>query len=535
MTSILPKTYRSRLWVYTSLLTLFLASSLIYSFQYARDSILEESREYLANAARVYQLELGEHTTEQRNYARLLSQETRLQEFLYLALTQGDSAPLQRLLGQTFNWLPAAQRLIIGRDGQIISDNNQPQLARELINRPFSRDGTSFYAFTNKKLVLYSTEPVYYRSQWLGTLILGRDVTQSLAQWHEQLPSSALFVVSNKRVLFSTVPTLVDASFIPEKSYVAFGPDTYRIAKIELPNSDHSLPEIWHGTSETYLIHTLIQQGRTTMILLALGIGAVIVASFMVIRNFNKPLNQLLSVTQDVSAGHLPEVAHTTVHTELDVLSNSFVDMIESLREKQYEIERVQQELQTSAITDTLTGLYNRRHLIDIFPKLQAQARRDNRIITAILCDLDHFKQLNDRYGHLAGDQALRDFAKILASQSRSNDFIYRMGGEEFLILTLSNDTNGGTVLAEKIRHATREHLIVHKGHVISLAVSCGVSSMPPSEDPEQGLNSLLTRTDRALYQAKQGGRNQVRVYNGNDDPVPPPQHTNNSPHSAVL
>lgn len=518
MTSILPKTYRSRLLIYALLLTSFMSATLIYSFQYARDRILEESNQYLSNAAHIYQLELEEHRAEQLNYARLLSQETRLQEYLYLALTQGDQKPLQRLLHQTFSWLPAMQRLVIGRDGQLIGDENNSPLSQPLPSPLELNSGTAFFQFDKDTLTLIASEPIYYRGQRLGAVVLSRNITQSLSRWHATIAGSDLFVVDNNQVLFSTKPTLIGTRFAPDNSHATLGTDIYRIFKIELPNNNHPLPEIWHGATETRLIQTLISQGQRTLLLLAFGICAILVAGFAVIRSFNKPLGRLLAMTHDVTEGQLPAIKHIPKHSELDVLHNNFVDMIEALRNKQTEIDRVQQELKMSAITDTLTGLYNRRHLIDIFPKLQAQARRDGRIITAILCDLDHFKQLNDRYGHLAGDQALRDFAKILTSQSRGNDFIYRLGGEEFLILSLSSDQTGAATLAEKIRAATREHLIVHKGHVINMTVSCGVSSMLPTDDDEHSLNSMLMRTDRALYQAKQNGRNQVRVYNNIED-----------------
>lgn len=517
MRSILPRSYRSRLLIYALLLISFLAATLIHTFQYTRDRILEESNEYLSNAARVYQVELEEHREEQRNYARLLSQETRLQEYLYLALAQGDHKPLQRLLSQTFSWLPAMPRLVIGRDGQIIGAENSSLLARQLSNQPTWKDGATFFQFEKDTLTLIATEPVYYRGQRLGTVALSRNITQSLSRWHDQLADSDLFVVDNKKIIYSTKASLIGVNFSPENNHASLGTDTYRVFKIELPNN-HSLPEIWHGTAETELIQTLVHQGQRTLLLLVIGIGAILISGFAVIRSFNKPINRLLSITHQVAEGQLPKVEHVPTHTELDILHNNFANMIEALRDKQNEIDRVQHELQISAITDTLTGLYNRRHLIDIFPKLQAQAKRDNRIITAILCDLDHFKQLNDRHGHLAGDQALCDFARILTAQSRSNDFIYRLGGEEFLILSLSSDQQGAAILAEKIRSATREHLIVYKGHVINMTVSCGVSSMLPTDDAEHSLNNLLTRTDRALYQAKQNGRNQVRIYSNIED-----------------
>ena len=237
----------------------------------------------------------------------------------------------------------------------------------------------------------------------------------------------------------------------------------------------------------------------------------------MIFRNFNGPLSALMSMTEEIAEGRLPIMYKSQAQNEIDILANKFADMLQALREKQAEIDRVHKQLEQSAITDTLTGLYNRRHLQEIFPKLRAQAQRDWRSLTVILCDLDYFKMINDQYGHLAGDYCLMHFAKILKQYSRSNDFLFRIGGEEFVIVSISKNTSGSITIAEKIRAATEESQIIYKGRKIPLTVSCGLSFADPDDSQETALPRLLSRADKALYEAKNAGRNRVCIFKGFD------------------
>jgi diguanylate cyclase (GGDEF)-like protein len=196
--------------------------------------------------------------------------------------------------------------------------------------------------------------------------------------------------------------------------------------------------------------------------------------------------------------------------------------MLQSLREKQEEIDRAHKRLEESAITDSLTGLYNRRYLKQVFPKLLAQSQRDGHCLSGLMMDLDNFKKINDRYGHLAGDQCLTHMSDVLKESSRTSDYIFRMGGEEFLILSLADSPLGGELLAEKIRSSLEKRPVIYKQAAIKMTTSVGVGLTESDMNAESALTNLLFHADKALYSAKNRGRNRVVVYNSTLQQISP-------------
>jgi|SRR5579884_140316 len=159
------------------------------------------------------------------------------------------------------------------------------------------------------------------------------------------------------------------------------------------------------------------------------------------------------------------------------------------------------------ARTDPLTGLLNRRGFEERLEDELARARRTGAAVGLVVCDLDRFKLVNDRYGHHVGDEALRRFGELLVSAKRTIDGAARIGGEEFALILPSTDHNGGRALAERIRRGVREALT---GYGLPLSVSLGVVSHPAhGEDAE----ALLRRADQAMYTAKRLGRDRAVIY----------------------
>jgi diguanylate cyclase (GGDEF)-like protein len=158
------------------------------------------------------------------------------------------------------------------------------------------------------------------------------------------------------------------------------------------------------------------------------------------------------------------------------------------------------------AASDVLTGLPNRRAADETIKRMTAQAGRTLTPLSAVLLDLDHFKQVNDVHGHDRGDQALAAIGQVLAGGVRASDFAARYGGEEFLILLPDTDRTGAVELAEKLRRSVERTELREIG---SLTASFGVASLPDDAgEPDQ----LLRKADRALYAAKARGRNRVEV-----------------------
>jgi diguanylate cyclase (GGDEF)-like protein len=158
------------------------------------------------------------------------------------------------------------------------------------------------------------------------------------------------------------------------------------------------------------------------------------------------------------------------------------------------------------AASDPLTGLPNKRASEDTMKRLVAQARRNGAPLAAIVFDLDHFKQINDKLGHPKGDEVLASVGSVIRGTLRDNDFAARYGGEEFLVLLEGTDREGGRKVAEKLRTAISG---LRVPEVDGVRASFGVASLPEDAD---GREELLRRADRALYAAKRSGRNRVET-----------------------
>lgn len=171
--------------------------------------------------------------------------------------------------------------------------------------------------------------------------------------------------------------------------------------------------------------------------------------------------------------------------------------------------ERAEQVYKNAALRDPLTGIGNRRAFIAAAERLLADCARLQRPAVLLLCDLDHFKRLNDSFGHAVGDQALSDFGKILMRRSRQQDLCARIGGEEFVCLLAEADAQAAFHVAERIRREFAELPFVAEGQ---LSVSIGIAE---AMHADYELNRLLPLADQALYAAKAAGRNRVEIYPG--------------------
>ncbi|WP_409278359.1 sensor domain-containing diguanylate cyclase [Pseudomonas defluvii] len=169
-------------------------------------------------------------------------------------------------------------------------------------------------------------------------------------------------------------------------------------------------------------------------------------------------------------------------------------------------LKRHHERIQALATLDSLTGLPNRRAFDLLAAQALLEAQREPKPLVALLLDLDHFKALNDTYGHLGGDEVLRQFARVLESCLRVSDIICRWGGEEFVVLLQDSEHQQALGVAEKIRQKTEQLAFSYADADIKLTVSIGLSSLRPDDT----LHTLIGRADHALYRAKQSGRNRV-------------------------
>ncbi len=170
------------------------------------------------------------------------------------------------------------------------------------------------------------------------------------------------------------------------------------------------------------------------------------------------------------------------------------------------------QKIQKLAITDGLTGLFMRRYFLERLKEEARRCARHNLRLGFLMIDIDHFKQCNDRFGHLTGDVVLRDVAGVINANVREIDLVARYGGEEFSVLLPDTDKEGARQAAERIRQSVARHKFRAYDEVIKVQVSAGAVGFPGDSDrPEE----LIDRADQALYRAKQEGRNRVCLFKG--------------------
>lgn len=263
----------------------------------------------------------------------------------------------------------------------------------------------------------------------------------------------------------------------------------------------------------------LVQLRRITLALvsgLMLGIG---ILAYLFGHSLVLPVRRLSSEAARVAGGNLDVDIPVTGLSEVSYLTQVFNHMVSSLRHNREKLSAANQalretnkELHQLSITDGLTGLLNRKHIMELLDREISRSQRYGHPLTILLLDVDHFKQVNDTYGHLTGDEVMRRLSDVLRAIVREVDFIGRYGGEEFLILLPESDTPGGAETAERIRQKVQELEIIADQKKVAVTVSIGISSYPRLG---ADAHAVICSADNALYRAKSEGRNRVVVSGG--------------------
>lgn len=195
---------------------------------------------------------------------------------------------------------------------------------------------------------------------------------------------------------------------------------------------------------------------------------------------------------------------------EVEALIGFMFDISERKKTEE-QVLRLQKELEELSFKDGLTGVANRRMFDSIMEVEWANARRNHQPLSLILLDIDHFKQYNDYYGHLQGDDCLKRVAQALSvAGTRARDFFARFGGEEFVLVLPETDSNAAKQIAERCRNTIFKLQIPHANSTTSqlVTLSLGVGTITPSHDAEPKI--FIEAVDRMLYKAKQNGRNRA-------------------------
>ncbi|MCX7882634.1 MAG: diguanylate cyclase [Brevinematales bacterium] len=258
---------------------------------------------------------------------------------------------------------------------------------------------------------------------------------------------------------------------------------------------------------EIHYLHVQPLSETVGVVVCVLDMRVVILQEYVKLNNFR------LSMVWRKENGHwycdhmhisLP----TSVHGDTEAFPVKEIEdrnkVLERLVDERTEaLVKANQELSNLVVTDSLTQLANRRHLEEVIVTELKRSERYTRPFSLVLLDIDHFKEVNDTFGHLVGDKVLQEFARILLETKRNTDLCGRWGGEEFLVFCPETEMQGGWVLAERLRQCVEGHPFPLVGYKTA---SFGVASYRVGDTYE----TLLARVDRALYRAKERGRNHV-------------------------
>jgi len=210
----------------------------------------------------------------------------------------------------------------------------------------------------------------------------------------------------------------------------------------------------------------------------------------------------------DVRSELLMGLAFTGMLAIMVVMASEVTALKTAFERRRDSLNQAMEQLAELAMRDELTGLYNRRYIMDVLERQKALADRGHVGFTLCYCDLDHFKRINDQHGHQTGDRALRDFAEVTRSVVRSVDYVARLGGEEFLLLLTGADAEAAHAVARRLCERSRALEVIGADPDFRLTASVGIASYRSGERVED----VIHRADQALYAAKAAGRDRIVI-----------------------
>ena len=311
--------------------------------------------------------------------------------------------------------------------------------------------------------------------------------------------------------------------------FLTLGNDsTYLINKTFNPSYDLALIALQPKSEIDEMVASVKHIGR---IILYCSIIAILLVSLWQILIVCKPLNKLIDHISQITEGNLDieefkakssqdEIGrlakvfnqmHATIKRQIQEL-NKHRDILEiEVKERTYELEQANKKLDVISRTDELTQLPNRRDMHKTIEREVERANRLKRAFSMIFIDIDHFKNVNDTYGHAAGDAVLKSVASTIRSLLRKYDVLARYGGEEFLTLLPETEQKDAALVAERFRRQIENQTIFFGDREIKVTITLGVSQY----DSKLGAERCIQLADKALYTGKENGRNRVIIWDG--------------------
>lgn len=318
-----------------------------------------------------------------------------------------------------------------------------------------------------------------------------------------QIENAAQLVIHDQRIVSIKVySSLYGMTLANLKKNRNLKQDQLLIQKREIEVNGEQLGYIEIAIDNTYHDAASLDARRNIIFLFAgmfiCGIALIYPIIYFIII---KPTKRLMLQAKNLSAGDMSSSFKWQGNDELSELGNTLEKMRREL--KLYFL-----QIQKLAVTDELTQIPNRRAFLNDAQKALSLSERYDRPFTIALMDIDHFKKVNDTYGHDMGDKILKDVATLITNMTRSTDIFARYGGEEFIICMPETNMEEAKIVTEKIREGIESHNFAHEQ---TLTSSIGLST----KSANRNLATLIQEADQAMYKAKKSGRNCVMIYSG--------------------
>jgi len=275
---------------------------------------------------------------------------------------------------------------------------------------------------------------------------------------------------------------------------------------------------------------------REIFIILLIALGEFIALSFFIVRPVRLMSKSLVSsidenghiiekipvISRDEfgqlaeSFNHLSErlnIANLQLQSKIEAADKQLLETNRQLRIQSEELKVINENFKKMSATDSLTGLCNRRQFEELLNTEFETARRHAEVNSLIVFDIDHFKRINDTYGHPCGDSILRDVANLLKKRMRKTDYLCRLGGEEFVVLCKRADKQSAINIAEDMRNIVEQNVFTFGEHNVRMTISLGVATLGPDDDFDDA-DIAYRQADKAVYYSKQNGRNKTSHYN---------------------
>jgi diguanylate cyclase (GGDEF)-like protein len=480
-----------------------------------QDRLVESSRQTLTALSQI----LPELMTDRERCTRYFAniQKSTGDRYLSMGIQSADGTPYCNALGrlsktnageqQYFRLAMQSGKFAIG-DFQIGPVTGKPSIyfASPVTDRDDRIKGVAYLALDLNALSMEFAQLAVPQYALLTVLDRNGIVLARLPQRHARIgeklivPTVLHNVLANERGVFEATGT--------------DGKDRLFAFQEVVKNPDGSLPltvlisiprNIIYADANAALTRSIMEILLVTLLLIA---GAWYGSERLVLRD----IHILLQVARRISRGELSaRTGMRRSRDELHQLGHAFDEMAREIEDRNARLGLAMKELHQQASTDTLTGLYNRRHLKEILPRELLRARRNGSTLALIMADIDHFKKINDTYGHAAGDLVLKALAALLKDSIRGGDIVFRHGGEEFVVVLPETTREGARLKAESLRKAVSTLDVEFEGRALGkITSSFGVALFPDhAHEPEL----LLRAADEALYAAKGAGRDRVMLY----------------------